>query len=101
MSLFLVQDPWIKVPSWLAWKDDYNIFVYVPNFHELVLHSPLTNDFYWEGDLNYDPISYDKALQVIADGDIGRLDPSLSHQKGLLDRLEAVQERRSVYCLLH
>lgn len=96
MSFYLVSVPSRGTTPWLIWEDVNNIriYAYLPNLGALVRHDALYQDFYRDMRLTYRPVSPAQAAQIVAEGQIGRLD-ARTHQKAILDELSCVTDRKA------
>lgn len=96
MSFYVVKDSELADPSWLAWEDTDNavLYAFVPNLGAFVRHDTLRNDFYWDMEMEYRPADVDEAARIVEAGAVGRLD-ARTYQKGVLDRLSKIQDRKA------
>lgn len=62
--------------QWLAYEDTEaaRIYAYVPNLHRFVFHNQLGQDFYWDNELEWTPVTAAAGHAIVAAGVVGKLD---------------------------
>ncbi|MEE2061560.1 hypothetical protein [Rhodococcus artemisiae] len=94
MSLYTVS--YRGQDQWLAYEDTEaaRIYAYVPNLHRFVFHNQLGQDFYWDNELEWTPVTAAAGRAIVEAAIVGKLDGR--RHGDLLSELAAEPDCRTV-----
>jgi hypothetical protein len=71
-ALYLVRDGDRTVA--LAAEQNGKLYCYIPNVDAFVYNKPMSVDFFFDREMDYEPVTAQEAADIIKDGTIGKID---------------------------